>query len=147
MSSGAMFYAVSLDDLSRGFAGREHVECQELLQALEATGHFLTNSAHMPAPLDDLLALDNVLKAAGYPRELRYARLLCGRLPLPLAVTEELPLVGCVVQSTAAAATTEAALRGVPRSDDAWQSAALEELFENLRAVVALGLDLVGVYS
>src|SRR5678816_4367772 len=121
MSGGAMLYAVDLDSVRAAFAGRSGIPPFEMFQHLEANAHMLPNSAHSPARLDDLLALDAILDGANYPPEFRYATLLFNAAPLNVEAVDESAFVGCVSASVVTEVAERVRTAGAPHAADSWQ--------------------------
>ncbi len=146
MAGGATFHAISLDAMREALGSRDALGPQDVLDHLDANAHFLSNSAHMPAPLESLLDLDRVLEQAGYAPEFRYARLLTGSLPVAMTDTGD-AFFGAIPLEVLREVEIRADEHGVPVGRNDWEERAFEELFANVRAACALNRDLVGVYA
>lgn len=142
-----MIYAADLAAQRTAFAARADVSPDELVAYLDAHAQFLANTAHMPAPFDDLLALDAVLDASSYPAGFRYANLFCMPVALGVTLAGDAPLVGAIAAEVVAAAAVHTRSDRPLDASDEWEVRALEELLANAAAAAALGFGLVGVYA
>ena len=142
-----MLYAVDLDAARAAFAGRTDATVDEVVAYLDAHAHLLANAAHMPAPLDDLLALDDVLAATGYPGGFRYAALFADPSSLGVVLADDAPLVGAIAADVVTAAAAHARDVGAPAASGAWEARALDELVAAAFAAAELRCGLVGVYT
>jgi hypothetical protein len=147
MSAGGMFYAIDLGALDADLGPRAPVPPDELVAYLEANAHQLSNTAHMPAPFGAIIDLDNLLEAARYPTEFRYAYMFDNPSSVRMRRADDLPLVGSISADLVAAVAQRARSEGPPHVTDDWQARALDELFRNVQAAAELRFGLVGVYT